>query len=518
MAKNQKKVFTDESLATFVGEIKTYTDSSVNNVAVRAAYIDEEDNENVTENTSGSNIIVDSSLSTVSTNPVQNKVVTNKLNELSEEITGYETNPLYGKKVSFNGDSICAGAGFTGGYGKIIAERNNMTYQNIAVGGGTITAETYSGSTGNPLHWICRTIQNMDSSADYAIIEGGVNDTSYVENIGSISKGYNATLDDETYCGAFESMLKQLIIRFKGKKIGFIAVSMMPTQYYHIALECCEKWGVPVCDLKASTPPINSISELSNLYTTDGVHPNEDGYKKYYCDQIESWLKNLVVSGNSMLSTHNEDETSHSDIRDLITKLQNGKLDSNGISIKKALLPLANGTTIEVDVLVTSEGTIVVKYTNQVPISIDTNGTVFNNTGYMDGYRLSSTGATKETDHSTVSGYIPAKAGDVVRIGGVAWRTNTNSSNYICAYDISFNFIGAITGNDVNYGTIIYSSVSTELDTKYTEITLKEDVSNIAYIRVSTTGSTNVSLDGNGNYNGEVGANMIVTINEEIIN
>ena len=36
------------------------------------------------------------------------------------------TNPLIGKKLSVNGDSICAGAGYSGGYAKIIGFQNNM--------------------------------------------------------------------------------------------------------------------------------------------------------------------------------------------------------------------------------------------------------------------------------------------------------------------------------------------------------------------------------------------------------
>jgi lysophospholipase L1-like esterase len=214
---------------------------------------------------------------------------------------GVFANPLYGKKITLNGDSICAGAGYAGGYGKIIADRNSMAYQNIAVGGATITAETYSGSTGKPLHWICRTISDMDANADYAIVEGGVNDPNYVTNKGSISSGFTATLNDTTFYGAFESMLKQLIERFPGKKIGYIAVhkfssnfdSRSTGNYYHIAKECCEKWGVPFCDLNTTVPPFGDIPSLSSVYTMDGDHPNEQGYRKYYCDKIEAWLKTL---------------------------------------------------------------------------------------------------------------------------------------------------------------------------------------------------------------------------------
>jgi lysophospholipase L1-like esterase len=212
------------------------------------------------------------------------------------------TNPLHGKIITFNGDSICAGAGYAGGYGKIIAENNDMIYQNVAVGGGTITAETYSGEVKR--HWVCRTIENMRTDADYAILEGGVNDAALRIPLGTLSDGYSAELDDATFIGAFESMLKQIIIRFAGKKIGYIAVHKMTTKYdsrfmensyYYAAKQCCEKWGVPFLDLNTQIPPLNNVAVLREAFTADadGWHPNEVGYNAFYVPKIESWLKTL---------------------------------------------------------------------------------------------------------------------------------------------------------------------------------------------------------------------------------
>ena len=211
-------------------------------------------------------------------------------------------NPLHGKTITFNGDSICAGAGFAGGYGKIIAEKNNMVYQNVAVGGGTVTAETYSDEIKR--HWICRTIENMNVDADYAILEGGVNDAALRIPIGTLSDGYSAELDDTTFIGAFESMLKQTVIKFAGKKVGYIAVHKMTAKYdnryvensyYYAAKQCCEKWGVPFLDLNTQIPPLNSIDVLKEMFTAnaDGWHPNENGYRAYYVPKIEAWLKTL---------------------------------------------------------------------------------------------------------------------------------------------------------------------------------------------------------------------------------
>lgn len=220
-------------------------------------------------------------------------------------IAKIEENPLKGKKISLNGDSICAGAGYAGGYGGIIGSENNMIVQNIAQNGATIAADTYFVDT-TPRPWVCRTISNMDADADYAIVEGGINDSVGTGGIGTISSGYDAVLDDTTFAGAFESMLKQLILRFKGKKIGYIAVhkatqyfssnTTNPSiDYYNVAIACCKKWGVPVCDLNINCPPLGYIDDLKTAYTynSDGWHPNENGYRKYYVPYITAWLKTL---------------------------------------------------------------------------------------------------------------------------------------------------------------------------------------------------------------------------------
>lgn len=439
--------------------------------------------------------------------------INNEISELSERIVNY--NPLYGKSVSFNGDSICSGYDGTGGYGKIIAERNNMTYENVAQGGATITAETYSNSTGDALHWICRTISNMNADSDYAIVEGGINDPNYVTNMGSLSEGFDAELDDTTYYGAFESMLKQLITRFQGKKIGYIAIPKISSNFdsrsdadscYHIALECCEKWGVPVCDLNTCVPPLRYIEELSSTYTIDGTHPNEAGYKAYYCDQIEAWMRNLTTSKSAkyVVKEHNEDTETHPDIRALIKKLQSEKINSEGVSVKTIQTKLEDGTTVNIDVLVVSEGSVVIPYINQVPLSIDAEGNIYNGIGFKNGYRLNSSGEEAELVSSTVTGFIEAKAGDTIRIKGYQWYKTTVSTCYLCAYDSSFAKV--YVGNaQSNYDTASFiESMNYDETTGISTVVLKSDLS-YEYIRLSVHDDSIPD-----------GANLIVTVNQEI--
>lgn len=218
---------------------------------------------------------------------------------------------LIGKIIAFDGDSICAGAGKIGGYGKIIAERNGMTYQNLAVGGGTIRTGTYS-SSGAARHWISESVLNLREDADYIIVEGGVNDDVTGEFLGEFSPYYTDDFDSSTFYGAMDTLCKNLYERFPGKKVGFIVVHAVygwsaarETEKYVAVTKVLNKWGIPYLDLNKECPPFGLLPSDSHLVKTytkpldsdaskgDGWHPNEEGYKKYYCDKIEAWLKTL---------------------------------------------------------------------------------------------------------------------------------------------------------------------------------------------------------------------------------
>ena len=237
-------------------------------------------------------------------------VIVSRFDLLQEQIDAY--NPLYGKKLSVDGDSICYGAGYVGGYAKIIGEQNNMIVQNLGVAGGTL-------ASGTGKHIISSSMMNLNDDADYIIIEGGVNDSGNSVALGVITSGFNDTLDTTTFYGAIETICKQLTKKFKGKKYGFLIPHGMSkpmganwgsSEYgsfndaVHIA---CAKWGVPLLDLSKEIPPFEFLRKsndadfiaLADEYTADtlstghgdGWHPNEAGYRKYYVPRIEVWLK-----------------------------------------------------------------------------------------------------------------------------------------------------------------------------------------------------------------------------------
>ena len=206
------------------------------------------------------------------------------------------------------------------------------------------------------------------------------------------------------------------------------------------------------------------------------------------------------------VSAHNSDNAAHPDIRALLVNT----VMKSDISTKKAQLTLEDGSKVLIDVVVASEGTTIETYTNQIPLSIDTDGSVFNGVGYQKGYRLSSSGTAKEQEGSYVTGFIPAKGEDVVRIFGCNWATTAHANNYICAYDANFAFIGALaTASGADTLTIHGTNIGNgyEYDTEGNATITLAALDNIAYIRINSRGTSTLIIDPES---------MIVTINEEI--
>lgn len=223
------------------------------------------------------------------------------------------TNPLSGKIASFNGDSICHAPDANGGYVAQIGANNNMTVQNVGMSGGTIA--NVSGH-----HCISGSVSDMRSDADYVLFEGGVNDCDLSVPLGTISEGYTATLDDSTFAGAFETMLKSAIARFPTAKIGYIFIHKCyggfestdgANSYYGVAKACCEKWGIPYLDLNTIAPPLRYVDSLRTAYTLngDGIHPNEDGYRLFYTPQITAFMQTMLVDKTLINKTVNTNGT-----------------------------------------------------------------------------------------------------------------------------------------------------------------------------------------------------------------
>ena len=214
-------------------------------------------------------------------------------------------NVLNGKYL-FVGDSICAGAGATeaGGYAKLIADKNkDMTYKNISVSG-AILCRRKTGDTGSTVLEQIETEASLNNRYNHVILEGGINDIWNMDKypLGEYDRyNINSLLNENTICGAFESIIRKTKKAWNEAIIYYIIPHLMSaelaTPVFNTLIEICKKYGVIVIDLRYLSGEDVSIEYVKKTYTLtngvgDGVHNNDLGYEKFYVKPIINILSN----------------------------------------------------------------------------------------------------------------------------------------------------------------------------------------------------------------------------------
>ena len=240
-------------------------------------------------------------------------------------------NKLQGKKIVWNGDSICQGTTLRGSWATRISMWNGTRCINYAKGGGTVTANVlYGEDDPRYRHSVCATVDQMykdHPDADYVVFEGGTNDA---DLLGSLVRGerpvrvghidaddFSGNYDENTFCGALETIFYKATRYWRGKKIAYIVAQKMGFKtdgytddcnnrraYFSEAIKACEKWGIPYlnlwdgCPLNPQLPWFynREISVLENIeagsFYIDGQHLSDSGYD-FTADIIDSFLKTL---------------------------------------------------------------------------------------------------------------------------------------------------------------------------------------------------------------------------------
>lgn len=227
---------------------------------------------------------------------------------------------LKGKKIVYDGDSICAdwsSAGNGGAYPKIIADIVGGRFDNRAVGGGRLVtsngATNKDGEAVTLSHSVVDNLVNLPTDGDLYCFEGGVNDHWNGVPLGDFDeRDFESTLDTKTMCGALEYIFRYALTHFVGKPICFIITHKCRYQneingssfadYREKMIGICEKYAVPYYDAwKDSGLGYWNTSQLDNYFvihgdneTGDGCHPNEEGYKRYYVPQLISLFERIM--------------------------------------------------------------------------------------------------------------------------------------------------------------------------------------------------------------------------------
>lgn len=267
------------------------------------------------------------------------------LEKKSVRLGGYQ-GPLTGKKIVYDGDSICApwygDEGNGGAYPKLLGDYTGVSYDNQAVGGGRIT----TCPAGESFHSIVDNLSNLPSDADLYCFEGGINDYSAAVNLGNIDyENFSDALDKTTLCGALETIFRHCLNQFPGKPVCLIITHKCQNSAYKAnsagntfaqfrekMIAVCQKYSIPYYDAFAESGlnGWNEVQKARYFINADGTHPNVSGYKRYYLPQLLQLFERLMPLG---IENEVEDDMCgevYTNVLDTVGYTENVRISSNG--------------------------------------------------------------------------------------------------------------------------------------------------------------------------------------------
>lgn len=217
-------------------------------------------------------------------------------------------------KGGFTGDSICYGLAYEGGYAKVLSEKYGLRYNNIGVSGGHIAEDR------KDVFIISNSIGSLDSDIDFLIMEGGINDYSNYVTVGELTNGYSDEINPKTFFGGLEKLFRDAVARFPFIPKAFLIVHKVNdsciktddihrTEYpsgeiitFDFFVDCiykaARKYGIKIIDVNNNSAFDTYNSTLKSIYTGndgDGLHPNRDGYEKFYVPLLKEWIQSIVI-------------------------------------------------------------------------------------------------------------------------------------------------------------------------------------------------------------------------------
>lgn len=212
---------------------------------------------------------------------------------------------LYGLKVNFLGDSITQGSCASvqeNCYVELLSRGCGLAAaRNYGIGGTRIARQKQPSENPKYDRDFCSRVEEMDADADLVLVFGGTNDHGH----GDAPLGIDSDRTPDTFWGACHVLYQALLARFPQSKIVVLtplhrAEDAIPkadsgavlADYVDIIRKTAAQYGLPILDLFETSALRADIPEIAARYTTDGLHPNDDGHA-LLAQEIAAYLRTL---------------------------------------------------------------------------------------------------------------------------------------------------------------------------------------------------------------------------------
>lgn len=214
---------------------------------------------------------------------------------------------LINKTVCFLGDSITEGCGASNVdncFVSLFAQAHPDTHvYNFGIGGTRIARQSKPSENERWDKHFASRIDEMPEDADLICVFGGTNDFGH----GDAPFGKRGDTDDSTFCGGLYDLSLKLINKYPYAKIVFFTplhrisesnVAKKPDGEFLLAdyVKAIKKnaryFSLPVLDLWSVSGMQPSVPVIKDTFMPDGLHPNDNGYKKLF-ETVNAFIEKL---------------------------------------------------------------------------------------------------------------------------------------------------------------------------------------------------------------------------------
>lgn len=204
---------------------------------------------------------------------------------------------LKGKTVIFLGSSVTYGSAANGvSFADFLEKEDGIISVKEAVSGTTLV-------DGDSSSYVSRmkTI-NKSIKADAFVCQLSTNDASLKKPLGKVSESFDISdFDTQTVVGAIEYIISYARETWKCPVIFYTGTKYDSELYgrmVDLLLEIQKKHNIGVLDLWNSDE-MNAVSEDDyKYYMANGIHPNYEGYRRWWTPQFRKYLAKLFDGGD----------------------------------------------------------------------------------------------------------------------------------------------------------------------------------------------------------------------------